>query len=70
MKTDNQLRAVRVTYANGQIIDTNMAANLSDAVIKAYFMPGTVFNLGNGKVEGDGNFGDNLQEVVKCEILK
>jgi hypothetical protein len=47
-----------------------MAAHLTDGEILYYFTPGTVFNLGNGKTANDGNIGDNLQKVVKCEILK
>lgn len=70
MKTESQLRAVRVTYANGDQITTSMAAHLTDGEILDYFTPGTVFNLGNGKTANDGNIGDNLQQVVKCEILK
>ena len=56
------LRAVRVTYSNGEVIDTSMAHGLTNAQINEYFAPGKVFNI--------GNVTDNLQTVVKCEILK
>ena len=56
------LRAVSVTYSDGNIIDTSMARGLTDQEIKEYFAVGKTFNI--------GNVTDNLQTVVKCEILK
>jgi hypothetical protein len=58
----NNLREIKVTYSNGDFIYTNMAAHLSDKDILSYFKPGKWFNI--------GNVSDNMQKVVKCEILK
>jgi hypothetical protein len=57
------LRSVRVTYSNGEVINTNMAHGLKDEDIYNYFAIGKQFNISSG-IE------DNLQTVVKCEILK
>lgn len=56
------LRAVRVTYSDGEVIETSMAHGLTDHEIKEYFAVGKTFNI--------GSVTDNLQTVVKCEILK
>lgn len=56
------LRAVNVTYSDGNEITTSMAHGLTDQAIHDYFAVGKVFNI--------GTFEDNLQTVVKCEILK
>ena len=56
------LREVKIFYANGDIINTSMAANLTDKEIKQYFKVGRNFNIGS--VVG------NLQAVKKAEILK
>lgn len=56
------LRSVRVTYSNGEVIETGMAHGLPDHEIYEYFAAGKLFNIGN--VE------DNMQTVTKCEILK
>lgn len=55
------LRAVKVLYSDGTEICTNMAAHLTDEDMLNYFAPGKWFNIGN--VE------DNMQQVVKTEIL-
>lgn len=60
MKTN--LRSVKVTYADGNIIYTDMAAGLTDNEILSYFAVGKVFNI--------GNVDDNLQAVTECEIIK
>lgn len=54
------MKAVKVTFQNGDHLSTNI--NGTDEEIIAYYKPGKVFNIGT--VE------DNLQPVVKCEILK
>lgn len=56
------LRAVRVTYSNGDVIETSMAHGLTNQAIKDYFSIGKTFNI--------GTVDDNLQTVTKCEILK
>ena len=60
MKTN--LRSVKVTYADGNIIYTDMAARLTDNEILSYFAVGKVFNI--------GNVDDSLQAVTECEIIK
>lgn len=56
------LRAVKVTYSDGNEITTSMAHGLTDQAIKEYFAIGKTFNI--------GTVDDNLQKVTKCEILK
>lgn len=59
------LREVRVTFANGDIMFTNMASGVTDAEILEYYKPGRYFNLGlNGGVE------DNMVAVSEVKILK
>jgi len=58
----NNLRAVEVTYVDGTVIPTSMAAHLSDEDIKAYFEPGKLFNIGS--VE------DNMQAVQSINIIR
>ena len=58
----SNLRGVEVTYADGTVIPTSMAANLSDEDIHAYFTPGKLFNIGN--VE------DNMQAVQSVNIIR
>lgn len=58
----SNLRAIKVTYSDGTVITTSMAANLTDKQMLDYFRPGKVFNL--------GSLNDNLQYVVSREILK
>jgi hypothetical protein len=57
-----KLRSVKITYSNGEVISTSMAAHLTDKEILNYFAVGKIFNIGSGV--------DNVQTVVKCEILK
>jgi hypothetical protein len=45
---NNELRSVTVKYDNGDIIDTDMAAHLTDDEIKDYYKIGKEFNIGNG----------------------
>ena len=54
------LRSIKVTYSNGHIIETSMAAHLTDQDIKDYFKIGKVFNI--------GNVSDDLQRVTNVEI--
>lgn len=56
------LREVEVTYADGEVVTTSMASWLTDKDIHKYFKPGRVFNV--------GEYGDDLQAVEKCRILK
>jgi len=58
----SNLRGVKVTYSNGEVISTSMAANLTDKEITDYFKIGRKFNIGNVK--------DNIQTVKKVEILR
>ncbi len=56
-----QLRAVKVTFANGDTINTSMAAGLTDEEIRAYYATGRTFNIGSAE--------DNMQAVAALEIL-
>ncbi len=58
----SKLRAIRVLYSDGQMLATSMAAHLTDKEMLDYFEIGKEFNLGSVK--------DNLQKVVKREILR
>lgn len=64
----NELRNVTVKFSDGSEINTDMAANLTDPEIRDYYKIGKQFNLGNSKVAGDGNIGDNIQTVVDVII--
>ena len=56
------LRQVKITFSNGDIINTNMAEHLTDNEILAYYKVGRFFNL--------GRVIDNMVKVVKVEIIK
>ena len=58
----NNLRSVKITYSDGNIIYTNMATNLTNKEIYNYFKIGKSFNI--------GCITDNMQTITKCEILK
>lgn len=58
----DKLRAVKVTYSNGDTISTSMAAHLTDEEIIDYFAIGKEFNI--------GSVGDNVQTVKNVDILK
>jgi hypothetical protein len=53
------MRSVKVTYSDGTVINTSLAAHLTDKEIHDYFKVGKAFNL--------GNVTDNMQTVVSCE---
>ena len=57
------LREVKVTYSNGDVVYTSMAASLTDQDIKNYFRIGKKFNVGSGGK-------DKMAKVKKVEILK
>lgn len=59
----NKLRSVRVTYSDGTVISTSMAAHLTDEQIKEYFKPGKQFNIGEGGK-------DKMAKVKSVEIMK
>ena len=40
-----ELRAIEVTYEDGTVITTSMAAGLTDKQMTDYFRPGRVFNI-------------------------
>src|SRR5574343_1942320 len=63
MQNNNILRSVRVTFDNGDVITTDMAASLSDADIKSYYAIGKVFNLGSADK-------DLLAKVQNVDILE
>ena len=56
------LRYVRVTYSNNEVIETSVNGKLTDEEIKQYFKIGKQFNI--------GLCDDKLVNVVKVEILK
>lgn len=55
------LRNVTVEYENGDFVNTDMAAHLTDEEIYDYFKIGKVFNIGSGE-------NDNLQAVKNVTI--
>jgi hypothetical protein len=63
----SNLRAIRVTYSDGTVISTDMAANLTDEQMLAYFKVGKTFNLGTSFPDEEE---DNEQRVIKAEIIK
>ena len=60
-----ELRVVRVTYDNGEVIETSMAAGLTDKEILAYYRIGRYFNV--GFLSGED---DKMAKVIKVEILR
>lgn len=54
------MRSAKITYSDGTVINTSLAANLTDKEIHDYFKIGRQFNIGNGP-------NDNLQTVISCE---
>lgn len=67
-ETPSKLRSVTVKYADGTVINTNMAAHLTDEDIRNYYKVGKMFNLGNKPVPGEGSIGDNMQPVESVTI--
>ena len=57
------LRVVKVTYDDGDVITTSMAAHLTDKDIKEYFRIGKKFNIGSGEI-------DRIVAVKKVKILR
>lgn len=58
-----KLRAVRVIYDNGNVIETSMAAHLTDEEILNYFRIGRKFNVGSSER-------DVIASVTDVEILQ
>lgn len=58
----SNLRAIKVTYSNGDVIRTSMAAHLTDKEMLDYFKVGKWFNI--------GSLSDNMQQVTNAKILK
>lgn len=56
------MKSVRVTFQNGDIIHTGI--NGTNQEIQKYYEVGKFFNLGN---RAGGN---NMQKVIKCELLQ
>lgn len=56
------LRSVKVTYDDGTVIPTSMAAHLTDDEILDYFKIGKTFNIGDGP-------NDKMAKVANVEIL-
>lgn len=56
------LRSVKVTYDDGTVISTSMAAHLTDDEILDYFKIGKTFNIGDGP-------NDKMAKVANVEIL-
>lgn len=61
------LRTAAVTYSNGDVIVTSLAADLTDEQILSYFKVGKLVNLGTGE---DGKPEDNMQTIVNVSIPK
>ncbi len=60
---NEKLRSVKVIFENGDEINTNMAAHLTDEEIKDYYKIGKQFNVGIGP-------NDNMQIVKEVIILE
>jgi len=56
------MRAIKVTYSNGDTICTSMAKSLTDDEMLNYFSIGKWVNL--------GSVGDNMQQVTNRQILR
>ena len=59
-ETKTELRSIKVTYSNGEVINTSMAAHLDDEEMLNHFKVGKWFNL--------GSVTDDMQQVVNAEI--
>jgi hypothetical protein len=57
--TESQMRSVKVTFENGETIDTSI--NGTDEEIKNYYKVGKEFNIGHNE--------DNMQKVKSVDIL-
>ena len=53
------MRSAKITYSDGTVINTSLAAHLTDKEIHDYFKVGKAFNI--------GSVTDNMQAVVSCE---
>ena len=56
------LREVSILFTNGDVINTNMSANVTDKEIQEYYKVGRVFNL--------GSVDDLLTRVKEVTIVK
>ena len=45
MTTSNNLRSIRVTFSDGDVVNTNMAAHLTDKEMLEYYRIGKTFAL-------------------------
>jgi hypothetical protein len=61
--SNDNLRSIEVTYSNGTVVHTSMAAHLTDKEMLDYFKPGSIFNIGDGP-------NDLLAKVIKVKITK
>ena len=57
-----ELKAVRVTYDNGEVIETSTASGLTDEEILEFFAIGREFNI--------GVVVDKMAKVTNVEILR
>lgn len=57
-----EFREVRVTFDNGDVIETSMNPKLTDDDINEYYKIGKQFNI--------GRIDDKMAKVKKVEILK
>lgn len=58
----SNLRVIKVTYSNNDVVITSMAAHLTDKEMLNYFKVGRLLNI--------GSVTDNLQKVIKAQIIK
>lgn len=65
---DNTMKAVRVIYMDGTVVNTSVNGGVSDAEIYEYFKVGKVFNIG-GRFNDNGDELDNLQAVHFAVVL-
>lgn len=58
----SNLRVIKVTYSNNDVVITSMAAHLTDKEMLDYFSIGKWFNIGSAS--------DNMQQVTNAKIIK
>jgi hypothetical protein len=61
-KKSTLLRSIKVTMDDGSVMSTNVSADATDQMIKAYYKKGAFFNLGVGSK-------DKMVKIRSVEIL-
>lgn len=66
MKEYPPMRAIKVTFSNGEIMTTEMAYYLTDKEMLDYYAIGRSFNCGSYSDTKE----DDIHHVIKAEILR